>query len=93
MYILGTSTQSATYKYIRGGTPSNGFQPGTLRISLVCGIVKMRKVLNQNPLLGVPLMLRHCGGGDRIGETVKATDLEDKLGEHIGETVLVDTPR
>ena len=68
---------AATYKYIRGGTPSNGFQPGTLRISLVCGIVKMRKVLNQNPLLGVPLMLRHCGGG---------TELERQLRQQIWKT-------
>ena len=52
--------RTATYNCIRGGTPSNGFQSGTLRMSLVCDIVKMRKVLNQNPLLGVPLMLRHC---------------------------------
>ena len=58
-----TYHSAATHNYIRGGTPSNGFQSGTLRTSLVCNIVKMRKVLDQNPLLGVPLMLRHCGGG------------------------------
>ena len=43
--------------------------------------------------IGRPSHAASLWGGDRIGETVKATDLEDKLGEHIGETVLGDTPR
>ena len=55
---------AATYNYIRGGTPNNGFQLRTLRTFLVRDIIKMRKVLDQNPLLGVPPMLRYCVSND-----------------------------
>ena len=55
------STHSAaTYNYIRGGTPNSGFYLGTFHMSLVCDIIKMQKVKDQNPLLSVPPILRHC---------------------------------
>ena len=41
---------AATYNYIRGGMPNSGFYLGTFHMSLVCDIIKTRKVQDQNPL-------------------------------------------